>query len=488
MGKASKTFIRIGKVTPLLLLGSFFIPETASADAISIAIIAFGGIAIIIPITVAISLLEGYIIGRYLNVAYGDILVFSFFANIISSIAGVPVKAANVYIDFEASSKSLYDSFVFYPWMFAFGVVLYFIVTITTEYPAILWLGRKRAVSFEKEKLFHAVLISNIVTYVLLTPLYYYSTRPIHDISQFTQDTKWARKPYTRLIYVDEKTKQLQSIDTNGNNISTLIPHEVKDYLLSKDIQYSVFRGEGNNLFAYDFTTKKRTLLAKPTNEYFMNQVAISPGGETIAFLKLIGEYNIYRLILFQPSQGIHIETNYITGKDTWRTAVAWSSLENLLYIKEGKVIYKVTLSKDSNTVKHKVGKSEKLDVHLDYGRNNSSWSDADDWGSSYSISLCKKRKIGSSSGFDSSLYVWENKRKILKFADNSGLLHLSNRPIEDALLLPNCEEAIFNDQRSIYLLDIHNKKIGEITQGERFITISERYSKLPLFTKEEEE
>jgi len=357
---------------------------------------------------------------------------------------------------------------------------------VATEYPAILWWGRKRGNFFEKKKLFCAVLVANIATYAVLAPLHYFATKPIHDIKKFTKDSIWAREPYSKIVFIDTKTKYLQSIDTKGDNKSILVPYETKDYLLSSDMKFCVFRGEQNNLYGYDLMTKERMLLAKLTNRYVMNQVAISPSGNAIGFLKVDGEYHPHRLMIYQIPHRKLIETDYITDKDTWDPVLAWSSREDTLYIKEGKTINAIILGENGAIEKRATEKLDDLRIHLDYGRNGTThWYGGDDWGAFYSSDTCAKREVTAYSGLESGLVISENKERILGFADNPGLLHLGNRPMGDVLFLPGCEECIFDDHNAIYLLDIKKRRIGKIVDGYRFVRISEKYSKKPVFMRE---
>jgi len=65
--------------------------------------------------------------------------------------------------------------------------------------------------------------------------------------------------------------------------------------------------------------------------------------------------------------------------------------------------------------------------------------------------------------------------------ADNPGLLKLSsNRRFYDVHILENGQEFIFTDRHDIYLVNIPERKVGRITSGRSFITLTPRYRHQP--------
>ena len=328
-------------------------------------------------------------------------------------------------------------------------------------------------------------MTANISTYALLAPLYYIGTRPTHTIEQFTRSSIWANEPGTRIIYIDPVTKHLHSIDMDGRNQATLVPHKVRDYLLSGDMKRCIFRGELNNLYHYDLLTRQVSMISRLADKYAMNQVAISPGGSRVAFLKSMGEHRPHKLMIYQTERDSLMETDFSTDKDIYDPIIAWSTREEMLYIKETNSSSATTVIVRENgiTEKFRTENPDKLEINMDYGRNSSHKSyEGDDWSATFSNDRCGAREAIASKDLEVGLLISEYKKPILKYADNPGILHVGRRPTGDIQILQGCNDCIFDDYKSIYLLDINSKKIGKIVDGYRFITISDRYSKKPLF------
>ena len=83
--------------------------------------------------------------------------------------------------------------------------------------------------------------------------------------------------------------------------------------------------------------------------------------------------------------------------------------------------------------------------------------------------------------GLGSSLRIHredQNRSRVLTVAVNPGLLHLGSFSFEDVAFLEGCGECLFQANNYIYLLDIDRKRVGTVTNGERFILLTPRYQK----------
>ncbi len=470
---------------PVTICGILLLlPELAFADPISTGFVFVTGLTFLAPLAV---LAEGFVLSRCLSLKYKRVLMAVLWANLFSLLAGIPLQIIYSYFYPVIAPKELSEYFSFYPWIAALGSLIYFLVIIIVEFQVILkWCARKHH-NFQKSIIFFAVTLANISTYIVLAPAYYFATKPTHNVQQFTGNSLWATNPKTKVIYIDSATQYLHSIDLDGRNSTVLVPHKVKDYLLANNLKHCVFRSEQNHLYCYDLIAKRNTMISTLANKYVMNEVAVSPGGDKIAFLKWIGVNHPFKLMIYEISANKLVETDFNVSKDTEDTVVGWSAREDTLYVKalHARSVTRIILKENGITEKLRIDNPEKLEINPDYGRNSSRrWHEGNDWGASYPYDRCGAREASASRDLEHTLTISEYKLPILQYADNPGILHLGNRPIGDVLFLPGCGECIFDDHKAIYLLDIDDKRIGKIANGHRFILISEKYSKLPLFSE----
>src|SRR2546426_947342 len=131
-------------------------------------------------------------------------------ANCWSLIAGIPTKILNAVIYGMLLPRDIPAFFARYPLAVAVGALLYFIVTVLVEFIcAVRWRRRSEA-SIAQRSLWNGILLANLATYTVLAPLYYYATRPIHDVREFAHDARWSRHPDTEVVFTDSENEHLK--------------------------------------------------------------------------------------------------------------------------------------------------------------------------------------------------------------------------------------------------------------------------------------
>ena len=233
------------------------IPTPFFADGIDLPLVALFGIAVLVPLMAFQVAVEGGIVCRIWRIPFRDLVRPVLLANGWSLIAGIPTKFLNGAIYAYILPNDLAGYFARYPFAVTLGALAYFIVTVLVEAINLSrWLKRERHTR-TRSNIWIGVLAANIASYAVLAPLHYFATRPIHDVKEFTSDTRWARQPPTQIVYIDSETGHLKSIYSDGSRLTPLVPTEVKDFLVTSNLDLVLFHDQQGIRRLYRTDAKK---------------------------------------------------------------------------------------------------------------------------------------------------------------------------------------------------------------------------------------
>ena len=214
------------------------------ADAIDFPLVALFGIAVLVPLMLFQVAVEGGILSHIWQIPFRQLIRPVFLANCWSLLAGIPIKILNAIIYSYLLPPDFAVYFARYPFVVSLGALNFFTITIFVEaFYLSRWLSRESNLQ-TRSKIWVGVLVANIATYAVLAPLHYWATRPIQDVKEFTNDTGWAEQPATRIIYIDSETGHLKSCYSDGTKSTTLVPAEVKDYLVTSNLDLVLFHDQ----------------------------------------------------------------------------------------------------------------------------------------------------------------------------------------------------------------------------------------------------
>ena len=306
----------------------------------------------------------------------------------------------------------------------------------------------------------------------MLAPLHYIATRPIHDIREFADDTRWAQRPVTKIYYVDRDDGNLCSITTDGQDKRVLVSDTVKDYQFRSDLGWFLYRNGSNNLYILRAGGKPQVCW-RTDQRFTMDQAACSPDGAVVAYLCKVGDMKRFELILRDVASGRVVKTGIKTHQDDYDTEIAWSDAPHIVFLK---TIGKVEAFHVGDDLSVSLIPLESVDRKLlaVYGRfkNGGAWWGGDDWGPSpFSHDKSDGKEAIAYYGLESCLQVNMKNGGTFFLADNPGLLHLPSRAFNEVCFLGNGNELIFDDDRDVYLLDVAQRKVGWITHGSKLVT-----------------
>jgi hypothetical protein len=398
-------------------------------------------------------------------------------ANIASLFAGIPVKILNgvLYSTFMPTPLAAY--FRAYPLAAALGTLVFFVVTLLVEYGIIALWCKTEQIHVGLGKLFCIVLIMNAMTYSVLAPLNYWATRPRCDVRIFTDDASWAQHPLTEIYYI-AANGYLCAIMTDGSGNRVLIPDTVRDYQCQPHHGLFLYRNASDALCLFRASDGQITECGNPSYRYFMNEVACSPDGKTVAFWEKeeIEKYKAnYHLTFFgTDTKQRHSTEILLPGSYPHNNPIlAWGKFPDTLFVKETgykqpTTITSITVS--NNTVALCQPEPQPCEFAEVYGRFSKYW------GVSFGSASNECVNIYSLPGLGSHISVRQDGEEWY-ITDNPGLLKLGNRGFCDVCLLENGQEFVFNDSKGgIYLVNIPERKVGYIASGATFITLTPRY------------
>jgi len=395
----------------------------------------------------------------------------------VSLASGVPVKVFNSWMYSALLPKDLAAYFRAYPLAVGLGTLIYFVVTLATEYVVVLAWCKRKAVTVAGTRLALTVLAANAATYAVLAPLNYVFTQPIHNIREFTDNSQWASRPLTEIYYVDSVTKHLCSIMTDGTGRRELIKDEVRDFQFMPEAHVVLYQNAANQLCLFRVGDQKRVLCCTNNNSFATERVANSPDGKWVGWLTSATntEHFSLRLVLFDTQTDARIETPIVTDPDDYDAEIAWSTTSTVIFLKQAKRTERLTIQPNGAVEVAPQGTGP-LPLAQVYGRFSKTMHVADhNWDTPLTRDEASGIKARSEPGIGSFLNVTEGTDSIW-LAVNPGLLHLSERTFGDVCILPNLREVVFDDYRGMYLLDIEKKRVGKIADGSEFIMLSDRY------------
>lgn len=469
-GRKATLRMALAVVLPALLMTA----QEARADGINVEYVAVAGLVVLIPILLFQVLLEGILLAWVLKVRYVKTLIPLLLANVVSTLAGIPVKLVNSALGGALLPHDLAAYFGALPRVFLLGTLIYFLVTLATETLVIGGWFKTRGAAFTRGRLIRAVVLANVASYVVLAPLYYAFTRPKCDIRQFTTASAWAAKPPAEILYVEKPGKHLCSIMSDGSGRRELVLDAVEDYQIMPESGIVLYRNTGKELCQYRMKDAVRTVVCKlvPYQMPGMEQVAGSPDGQWVAYC--IEEKGKCNLILFNTITGHSLNAN-VKSPD----GMAWAVAPNTLLLNYAGRWKELSIQMDG-IVTRDTAKPAPASVTKVFGRfSGFTWSAGFErgWGKSFPKDSKENVEVSTIPGLASRLIFTDNGKHFI-LADNPGLLHLARRIFNDVCILSNGREVIFDCNDEIYLLDVRDRKVGKIVSGSRFITLSTRYDR----------
>jgi hypothetical protein len=345
------------------------------------------------------------------------------------------------------------------------GTSIYFAVTRLAEDFFIKWWCERNSHTVAGRRVALLVFVANLATYAVLAPTHFFAARPMHDIREFTDSSEWGLQPAATIYYVDGPSGHICSISSDGRDKKELIAEDIKDYQFMPDSGIFLYRTAANTLCLSKIGSATRTECWKTDQPYLMGQVAVSPDGMWVGYLKRIGEFKPYRLMLYDTASGRTIDTGITTSEETYDPEIAWSTSPSIFFLKHMGKVEAIHIGPDlsASIIADDPTNTPLANV---YGCFSDSHKDEDG-----------TTKVLVRFGLESHIRVTRNGETFI-LADNPGLLKLGKRWFSNVCILGNGREMVFDDRSALYLMDMDRRIVGKIAGGTKFIVLSDRYQR----------
>ncbi len=439
-----------------LILCSCVLPLTARADGIDLPILLGLGVGVVLPLLLFNATIEAPILGRLLRVRWRELWPWWFKANVWSLLAGVPAWMISGMLDERFLPDELGRRFRVYPWFLLLHVGVYFVATCLAEALYTRKIVRETELKADWRVLMRAVVIANLASYVVLGPAYVAMAWPKSDVQEFAADTRWTKQPELTVVAVGPGG-QLEAATADGRNRRVVVPHEVRDYVVSADLQQVLYRGKEDRYFLYQNGTNRA--IPAPGFRCLAPGMDFSPSGARVAFC----DGDRLRIYECQTDRWTDLPMEDAGSMNS----LVWSTEEERLYFRPRLQWTAVTLHP---TVSHKSLANAPKDFAGHYGKIGNVWSRD---GAYYATHKQGEMKLMTYGGIVNRLRIFKAGQTPLTLSDPAGQFIL-----RQAAFVGDSDEILTEGGGYVYLLDVTAKRLGPVMQGSKCIALAPPFLK----------
>src|SRR5207244_3461355 len=129
-----------------------------------------------------------------------------------------------------------------YPFFLLVFIFVFFVATSLVEFMYARRIVRRTGLQVRRGAVVRGVLLANLVSYLILGPVYFYTSYPRTDVREFVPHGEWSKRADLPILAVAEHG-QLVAATVGGQSNRVLVPYEVNDYVVSADLARVLFRG-----------------------------------------------------------------------------------------------------------------------------------------------------------------------------------------------------------------------------------------------------
>ena len=441
-----------------LLLCFIAVPFTARADGIDLPIALAYGVGIFLPLLLFNATVEAPIMGRFLGIKFADLWPSWFKANLWSLLAGIPALVLNEALTGWFLPVELGRRLRAYPLFLVLFIVVFFATTCLAEFLYARKVVRKAELVVGPGLLAKAVLLANLASYAVLAPVFFLIERPRTDVREFVAHAQWSKQPSLTVVAIGPGGR-LEASSVDGRNHRVVVPHEVKDYVVSADLKQVLYLGADDRFGFFNAGTNQ--MVPDVGFRCHAPEMDFSPGGRYVGFYR----WDTHQLRVFDFSSGQFRDVPTF-GNDTDGSLI-WSSKEDTLYLKFRRDCWEIVLEP---TIAYRNMTNSPTDFANHYGRVGST-SSYD--GHSYSYHQDGASRLAVRHGWGNRLVVYNQKKTVLTLKDPAGQLG-----VEQAVFLEGSGEILVGLGDVVYMLDAASKRMGPVMRGQHFIALARPFSK----------
>jgi hypothetical protein len=446
------------------------------ANGINLPIVAAWGLALFGPLTLLVTCIECLACRAILKVRFRDVFRAVLVANIVSTLVGGVVFAwQNAIIDLTGIRASIPQFVAGYIWAALLLVFIYFAKSLFVESLIVVRRAVARRIDRGPMAILKALAVGNIISYCVVGPLFYYSTRPTFGNIDLTETSAWTANPDMPVYFIDTNDRFIKRMQADGSQLETLVPFPAAEFLMSEDATAFLYRSNEANLYLFREGDTEPTLLWQTDNHFRMHRVSLSPNKKHVAFAEALsaadGSHTGYVLKVITIDIGKVLETGLYKEGFVWdEPQVSWSRDGMQLLMEQTEDEFAVIQGEPPwDRMKTRSADSLEADeLVINYLSSRRKWQG--------NMHRRDDLEIMCVQGLAGHVRVSRKDEPIMVVINDYGLLKLGLPSPASPSFLPNGSEAILEWWDQLYILDYEQRRLGLLTNGESYILPTPRF------------
>lgn len=442
------------------------------ADALNWPLVAAWGIFWFLPLNLLVTGIEALVVRRLLSLRVVDTYRRLFIANVISTIAGGIVYGLQDGLLYAAGLfRSVAVMMHWFPAAAGGMIAIYYAKSVLVEGAAVATKKFSARVGRSRGALLRAVAVANIASYLVVGPVYYFSTRPTFGGIEATDDVRWSANREARVYFIDPATRHLKRMRLEGTDVATLVPFEVRDYVVSGDEGLAAYRGAGNSLYAFAKGWNLPREVWKTKTRFLMRSVAVSPDNRHVAYAESKDDDRMdatWNVSAFDTVGGTTASAASMKCRSFFGPKLTFSSNGRFLILDAD--MESRYFDASSHWIERSFSAQERPSPAVTIRQTGSGeYSSREDWGVQWPDAERGDIRIVGEPYFGSRLTVRRGQSVILTMGCDYGLLKLGFPHFVKPRFLPAGTEAIVEWADQLYVLDYEKRRIGLVGRAERY-------------------
>jgi len=257
------------------------------ANGINFPIVCGLGLVTFLPLTLLVSAIESHVFNRRLATGFRPVFRHVFGANLMSTLAGAMLLLGqDSIVRWSGITESIPTFVRGYRWVAPLLVLGYLAKSVLIETLYMTQRSVRSAVPRPAGAMFRAVLVRNLCSYLLVGPLFYFSTRPHFGGLETTFDARWSANAGEVVYYLDPQNHSIRRKQLGSPASEVLVPYPTRAFLVSEDESTIAYFEVDERLYVY--RTRENRSIRTPRARGFClaAMVTISPDNRRIAYVE----------------------------------------------------------------------------------------------------------------------------------------------------------------------------------------------------------
>jgi hypothetical protein len=438
------------------------------ADGINLPLVLLWGLATVGPLTLIVVAVELLIFrGMYrvpVRVALRPVLV----GNILSTAAGLLVYMFQDGVLHALEIQTAADFARLYLPAALLLIALYFVVSVIVEGMYIARQNTGQKLLSGRGRLWSCVLAANMASYLVMGPVFYFSTRPTFHGLQFASSPAEVANCSDTIYFIGAANQHLYRVQADGHGVTEVVPHTVREFLVSADHSAFVYRGADGNLWFFELGTAQPTCIWQTSEEFLITEVDLSIDKARVAYASL------REVIVHDVAEArIVARTALPVRNKDWHPVglVAWDADDPQVLHLETVDSTQHAWRVEKGSLTPTIAASCRLVGNFRRCTLGSMWGGKHDWG----VPLPAVQEQGHLSlhamaGLGRHVWVGVGTQTLAMFHNDYGLLGFGGAGPDEACFLSAPGIVLCGGSDCIYVLNVEQKSIAELARGHRFV------------------